>query len=354
MRLFPILTAAAVVVVLYYVIFEREAIVSTPEAVAATTPDEAEITDGAISVVAFKSMAQPVESAVLLRGQTEADRQVDVRSETSGLVVSQPLRKGSEVQEGQLLCEIDPGTRQIGLDEAKARLAEAQARIPEAEAGIPAAEARVAEAQARLIEAGARLQEAEINERAAVSLKADGFASQTRVAAAEAALQSARAGVSAAQSGVKSATSGIASAQSGVQSARASIQSAKAGVAAAEKEIERLIIRAPFSGLLESDTAEIGSLLQPGALCGTVIRLNPIKLVGFAPETEVDRISVGSRAGARLASGREVLGQVTFISRSADSQTRTFRVEITVPNTDLSIRDGQTAEILIQGAGARS
>jgi multidrug efflux system membrane fusion protein len=42
---------------------------------------------------------------------------------------------------------------------------------------------------------------------------------------------------------------------------------------------------------------------------------------------------------------------VTFLSRSADEQTRTFRVEITVPNPDVTIRDGQTADILIQTEG---
>ena len=38
-------------------------------------------------------------------------------------------------------------------------------------------------------------------------------------------------------------------------------------------------------------------------------------------------------------------------SRSADQNTRTFRVDVEVPNSDLSIRDGQTAEIGIQSDG---
>ena len=126
----------------------------------------------------------------------------------------------------------------------------------------------------------------------------------------------------------------------------------KEAIAAAEKDLERLEIRAPFEGLLETDTAEIGSLLQPGALCATVIQLDPIKMVGFAPETEVDRIEVGAQAAARIASGREVVGRVTFLSRSADPATRTFRVEVAVDNADLAIRDGQTAEILIASDGA--
>ena len=122
-------------------------------------------------------------------------------------------------------------------------------------------------------------------------------------------------------------------------------------MASAENELEKLEIHAPFAGILESDTAELGSLLQPGSLCGTIIQLDTIKLVGFVPETLVDRVEVGAAAGARLSSGREVVGEVTFISRSADPTTRTFRVDVEVPNTDLSIRDGQTAEIGIQADG---
>ena len=122
-------------------------------------------------------------------------------------------------------------------------------------------------------------------------------------------------------------------------------------MAAANKEIDRLKITAPFDGLLESDTAELGSLMQPGSLCATIIQLDPIKLVGFVPETDIDSVEVGSMAGARLASGREVVGTVTFVSRSADPTTRTFRVEVEAANADASIRDGQTAEIAIAADG---
>jgi multidrug efflux system membrane fusion protein len=162
-----------------------------------------------------------------------------------------------------------------------------------------------------------------------------------------------RATVAAARASVEAARSGLSTTDSGIESAQAGIESAEAGVAAAMKEIERLTIRAPFAGVLESDTAELGSLLQPGSLCATIVQLNPIKLVAFVPETDVNRMEIGAPAGARLAgsNGLEVSGKVKFISRSADMTTRTFRVEIEVPNPDLVIRDGQTAEILIGADG---
>ncbi len=334
MRLIPLITAIIVTVSLYFLVVERDRLLAfaygDDAAIGQSTEDlsatGSTLASGAIRVVAVKSEARQVDDAVLLRGETQAARQVDVRAETSGQVISEPLRRGAFITEGQTLCRLDEGTRSATLAEAHARLSEAQARVPEA--------------KARLDEALARLEEAKINDNAAARLSEDGFASESRVASAQAAARAAEAAV--------------ASARSGVQATQAGIESAAAGIAAIEKDIERLTITAPFDGLLESDAAELGSLLQPGALCATVIQLDPIKVIGFVPETDVNRVTVGALAGARLSGDKDVQGRVTFLSRSADSTTRTFQVEIEVPNADLSIRDGQTAEILISAEGMQA
>ncbi len=337
MKPLSLLLAAVVIAALYLLVFQREAVVAfasggpasqgVPEASAVSADDPGPVPESGgdrIRVVALNSRAAAIDRAVIVRGETEATREVDIRAETSGQVISAPLRRGASVAEGQLLCEIDPGSR-------PAQLVEAEARLIQARAGVPEAEARVTEAEARL-------EEAEIADRAATQLVEGGFASQTRVAGARAAVESARAGVQ--------------SSLAGLEAAQAAVRAGEAAVAAAQTEIARLRIAAPFAGLLESDTAELGSLLQPGALCATVIQLDPIKLVGFVSEMSVNRIAVGAMAGGRLAGGGEVVGRVTFLSRSADPSTRTFRVEIEVPNPDLAIRDGQTVEIAIASDGA--
>ena len=302
MRVLPPLTALAVAATLYVAVFERDRLFpvgasgdTPPAAAPATAVPSAAGPDLATSVVVQKSTAAPVQNAVLARGRTEAARQVEVRSETTGLVLSEPLRRGAFVTAGQVLCKLAPGTRLAQLDEAKARLSEAQAR----------------------------LREAQMNADAANRLSEGGYATETRRIGAAATLEAARAGV----------------------------QAAEAAIAATEAEISRLTMTAPFEGLLESDTAELGALLQPGSPCAMVIQFDPVKIVGFVAETDVDRIAVGAMAGARLVSGQEVAGRVTFLSRSADPATRTFRVEVTVPNSDLAIRDGQTAEMLISAEG---
>lgn len=334
MKIVPILVAVVVSVALYAIVFERDMLLSfvgTGPAedmteVADETPVEQPTpttNPDTVRVVAVESTAQTIESAVILRGRTAAAREVNVAAETSGRVISTPLRKGAFVNEGDALCELDPGTRLSTLAEVRARLAEARGRVPEAEAGVA--------------EANARIAEAEINVSVARQLSEDGFASETRLISAEAVAQAAAAGLQRARTGVTSAQAGI--------------EAAEAAVAAAEREIERLKIYAPFSGLLETDTAELGTLMQPGALCATIIQLDPIKLVGFAPELEIGKITVGAMAQGRLNNGDTVTGRVTFLSRSADETTRTFRVEVDVANSDLSISDGQTAEIIVAAEG---
>jgi len=296
MRLIPILTALLVTGVLYLQVMERDALTgfagrgtaapqATPEAPAvapeAPAPEQAA---RAVPVVTRLSVARTVENAVLLRGQTEAARAVEVRAETTGRVQSEALPRGAAVAEGDVLCRLDPGTRQAALAEAEARLAEAQLNLRNAEA-----------------------------------LKAGGFAAGARAVAARTALQSA---------------------QSALEGAR--------------RELERLEIRAPFAGLLENASAEHGSLLQPGGLCAKVIQLDPMRLVGFVAEADVDRVRIGAMAGGRLATGAEIAGQVSFVARSADPQTRTFRVEVTVANGDLRIRDGQTVDIVIATEGTKA
>lgn len=346
MRLVSILTAVLVLSGLYALVFERDAVKAISQGAPLTIlfseignhdgklnydtdtktgsviADDV-VLDKMIKVVAIKSIATEIGSAVILRGQTEAAREVEVRAETSGQVVSEPLRKGRFVRTGQTLCQLDVGTRESRLLDVVSQLAEAEARVPET--------------QARLNEAESRLGEARINFHAAEKLAKDGYATETRLAATKAAVRSAEASVASALAGFKATHSGI--------------QTAEAAVAAARKEIDRLTLRAPFAGLLESDTAEIGSLLQPGALCATIIQLDPIKLVGFVAEVDMPRVKVGARAKAELLAGKSVNGTVTFLSRSADELTRTFRVEIDVPNADLSISDGQTAEISITAEG---
>ena len=108
-------------------------------------------------------------------------------------------------------------------------------------------------------------------------------------------------------------------------------------------------IVAPFSGFLETLRVEQGDFLNTGAVCAALIDPDPMLLVADIAEKDIAQVQLGSKATAKLISGRYISGEVTFIASSADKNTRTFRVEISVDNKDRTIRDGVSAEIYIQG-----
>ena len=127
----------------------------------------------------------------------------------------------------------------------------------------------------------------------------------------------------------------------------ANLALAQAQVAAMEVEISRLSIKSPIEGVLDERAIEVGSYLQIADPVATIVDLDPIVLVGFATERDVGQVEIGGAAQARLLDGREVAGKLRFISSRAEQETRTFRIEVEVPNTDYAIRSGLSAELVI-------
>ena len=129
--------------------------------------------------------------------------------------------------------------------------------------------------------------------------------------------------------------------------ARARLASAIAGLQQRQIDLDRTSIRAPFAGVVEMRHAELGAFLQPGQLCVTLVAPDPMLIVGQVAEKDVGNVRIGTAASALLGDGRSVTGKVSFVGSAADPQSRTYRVEITVPNRDHSIRGGLTADLRI-------
>ena len=70
--------------------------------------------------------AEPRPQSVLLRGRTEAKRNVQVTAEISGQIVNRSVERGQQVRRGQLLCEIATDDRAMAVEEAQAALEQAE------------------------------------------------------------------------------------------------------------------------------------------------------------------------------------------------------------------------------------
>jgi multidrug efflux system membrane fusion protein len=180
------------------------------------------------------------------------------------------------------------------------------------EKGAPIARLRLNDRTAKLAEAKASLRQREIEYKAAQSLKQKGFRSETDEAAA-----------------------------------RAQLDGARAVVKQIEIDIARTTFRAPFDGMINSGHIELGDYVQVGDIAATVVDLDPILVVGNVSERQVNSLHEGMPGIIRLIDGTERDGIIRFVAPVAEPSTRTYRVELEIPNTDVSIRDGLTAKMEI-------
>jgi len=127
----------------------------------------------------------------------------------------------------------------------------------------------------------------------------------------------------------------------------AAYNSAQAALRAAEVELERTRIRAPFDGILDERHVNVGDYMSPGTACGVVVDQDPFLIVGQVSERDVSALTLGSAGIGRLIDGTEVEGTIRFIGTQADPATRTFRVELEVSNDDGLLRDGVTSNIIV-------
>lgn len=166
--------------------------------------------------------------------------------------------------------------------------------------------------EAALAEARATLEQRRIEDQAAERLGERGFQAETRVA-----------------------------------EARAALEQARYLVRRSEVALEQTSITAPIAGVLEERPIELGSFVEVGDEVGTLVELDPLLVVTDVPEAAILSILPGSTAQVRFIDGTEREGRVRFVARQANAATRSFRVEIVLPNPDLRIPAGISTTVAI-------
>ena len=134
-------------------------------------------------------------------------------------------------------------------------------------------------------------------------------------------------------------------AETQLAAAKAALEAAEAAVTRARVALRNTTIRAPFDGMVVARATEIGDFIDKGDPVARIIDLDPILAVGQISERNRGRVTVGAPARVALIGGREVTGRIRFIAAEAEATTRTFRVEVELPNPAAEIPDGITAEI---------
>ena len=123
------------------------------------------------------------------------------------------------------------------------------------------------------------------------------------------------------------------------------VVSARAAVEEIELEVANTNLVAPFAAVLQEREVEIGDYVNSGDVVAELVDTDPLLVVGEVGEREIHELAVGNTGFARLVGGEAIEGKIRYVSPVADESTRTFRVELAIPNAAGSLRAGMTAEM---------
>lgn len=125
--------------------------------------------------------------------------------------------------------------------------------------------------------------------------------------------------------------------------AKAGFQVAKANYDAAKELVD---ITSPINGTLVELNVKVGDVPLQGLVAARVARTEALRMTFGVPADLVSQFSRGMTGSLRV-SGDDSLHSctVTKVSDAAEPQTRTFSVEVSVPNTNRRLQAGTFAKV---------
>lgn len=109
---------------------------------------------------------------------------------------------------------------------------------------------------------------------------------------------------------------------------------ARADLAAARLEFAHTRPEAPFDAVVDRHLVEIGDYVQPGTPLVRLVAVDRLKVTGQVPQQSIAPIEIGQEVDVDLLDGRRLVGSVHFIASAADPDSRSFRIEVAVPNPE--------------------
>jgi multidrug efflux system membrane fusion protein len=286
-----------------------------------------------ISAVTVTNSA--IRRSVRASGVTQPKAVVTVSAEIAGTARKVPVSEGSAVAAGDVLVALNTTTLPVRIEAAKAEIAAAQTAYDMAveQAGGTYEEERAA-AQATLEVTRQRL---DISRK----LASQNFSAPVEQAQLKADYENARMALARIDL-AKNLKSEL-----DVSQSKARLATAKSDLAVLRDQVKKSTITAPTSGWLETVSVDVGEQVGTGSPVATILNMDELKIIVGVPQTDIAQISVGDRVSVDVAGAGKREGTVSRIASITSSTTRTFDVEVTVPNPDRILRAGMSVEATI-------
>jgi HlyD family secretion protein len=239
---------------------------------------------------------------------------VQVGSQVSGTVKALFVDYNAHVKKGQVIAELDPSLFQTQVDQARATLIKSQSDVDRAKVELDDSRSKFKRAQ-------------ELWEQKLIS-----------------------------RNDLETAQTTAMQAESSLKSAEAQVTQARASLNQAQVNLEHTIIRSPIDGTVISRSVDVGQTVAASMSAPTLYLiaqdLTQMQVSASIDESDIGRIQIGQPVSFRV----DAYPQQTFrgtvkqvrLDAKTDQNVVSYTTMIDVPNEDLRLKPGMTANVTVQ------
>jgi len=254
--------------------------------------------DGPAGVTTDRVDRRAVSETVTIFGQVVATRDSDVAMRVAGVVADVAVYVGTQIDEGDVLAVLDRELLELELRSKRAALSEAEAGVEVARASLTLAERGFARVE---------------------GLRGTSAFSQGQFDDRE---------------------SAVAQARGGLAQAQARLLNAEAAADRAAYDLDRSVLRAPFSGTVLEVMVDPGEYVQIGAPVARVVNIDDLEIEANVPAEFIQALAPGMDLRGVRADGSPLPLTVRAVLPTEFSATRTRPVRL---SGDMGALDGQVA-----------
>jgi membrane fusion protein, multidrug efflux system len=252
-----------------------------------------------IAVSASPVGEAPMPVTVSLTGTLRPLREARIAASSPGRVLKIGIDRGSVVKKGDMLAELDVSAASLSAAEAQKAAQNAKVQRESAKRDCERAE--------QLFKSGA-------------------------ISKAELELQ-----------------------KSQCESADLGVEAAGIRAAIGAQAVREGAVRAPFSGIVEVRSTDVGEYLMPGSPVATLVAVDKLRLEVVVPEAQLSRIGLDTAVTFRVAAypERQFTATVSVIGATVRQATRDVLVEAVVDNADGALKPGMFTTVEITTGEAK-
>jgi RND family efflux transporter MFP subunit len=131
--------------------------------------------------------------------------------------------------------------------------------------------------------------------------------------------------------------------------AKSNYESQYQAIAQLEQQVAKTVVTAPFSGTIDDVLTEQGSVVMPGqSQLMRIVNLDNMYIVTDVPEKYIANITRNKNVEVEFPIlGKKLDSKVRQVGDFINPNNRTFKVEISIPNKEKSIKPNLTAKLKI-------